>query len=352
MTAIGRPVLGRAALAGDRDRRSASCHRLRHRLRGGARHRSHPPSPARRRRGGEPRCDPPAGDAAVAIRGAISIRSISPPTSSSFATRTASIRGSSRRITGRATAPARSACGCCCSTSAARPLAEWRETVAPGAASIVLDSREIRRRFALPEFTGQLFLQVIGAVGHDVVKYALDIFGDDARTCFSCTHDANSWPADFYAGLPAPDSGRAGDALAAEQPALRHTAGRDRAQPHGRRTRPEHRARDRSLRDPRPRPRPGAARGALAAADRDARRQIHGAAALRGGARGQAPHRACQCRAHRPRARSAHSRARQPAGQGLSAAGAGAAARHLALAGAADADGDDAAGSAGRHHRL
>ncbi len=86
-------------------------------------------------------------------------------------------------------------------------LAEWRETVAPGAASIVLDSREIRRRFALPPFTGQLFLQVIGAVGHDVVKYALDIFGDDARTCFSCTHDANSWPADFYAGLPAPEAG-------------------------------------------------------------------------------------------------------------------------------------------------
>ncbi|HUH84061.1 MAG TPA: hypothetical protein VLX85_05600 [Stellaceae bacterium] len=86
-------------------------------------------------------------------------------------------------------------------------LAEWREAVAPGAASIILDSREIRRRFALPEFTGQLFLQVIGAAGHDVVKYALDIFGDDARTCFSCTHDANSWPADFYAGLPAPAAG-------------------------------------------------------------------------------------------------------------------------------------------------
>jgi hypothetical protein len=86
-------------------------------------------------------------------------------------------------------------------------LAEWRESVPPGAASIVLDSREIRRRFALPEFTGQLFLQVIGAVVHDVVKYALDIFADDARTCLSCTHDANAWPADFYAGLPAPAAG-------------------------------------------------------------------------------------------------------------------------------------------------
>lgn len=86
-------------------------------------------------------------------------------------------------------------------------LAEWTEDVAPGAASITLDSREIRHRFALPEFTGQLFLHVVGAVGHDVVKYALDTFGGGAEACLSCTHDANSWPADFYAGLPAPAAG-------------------------------------------------------------------------------------------------------------------------------------------------
>jgi hypothetical protein len=86
-------------------------------------------------------------------------------------------------------------------------LAEWSEEVAAGAASIVLDSRAIRRRAALPEFTGQLFLHVVGAVGHDVVKYALDTYGGGAETCLSCTHDANSWPADFYAGLPAPADG-------------------------------------------------------------------------------------------------------------------------------------------------
>src|SRR3546814_15345261 len=40
----------------------------------------------------------------------------------------------------------------------------------------------------------------------DVVKYALDIYGDDSSV-LSCTHDANAWPADFYAGLPAPDDG-------------------------------------------------------------------------------------------------------------------------------------------------
>jgi hypothetical protein len=86
-------------------------------------------------------------------------------------------------------------------------LAEWTESVPPGAGSIVLDSREIRRRLALPEFTGQLFLHVVGAVGHDVVKYALDTFGEGAEGWVSCTHDANPWPADFYAGLPAPRAG-------------------------------------------------------------------------------------------------------------------------------------------------
>jgi hypothetical protein len=87
-------------------------------------------------------------------------------------------------------------------------IAEWREEIAPGATAIVIDSKAVRRRFALPEFTGQLFVHAIGAQGHDVVKYALDTYGEsNAERAFSCTHDANSWPADFYAGLPAPDEG-------------------------------------------------------------------------------------------------------------------------------------------------
>jgi hypothetical protein len=81
-------------------------------------------------------------------------------------------------------------------------LAQWREPVPPGAAAITLDSALVRARFGLGEFSGQLFLHAIGAEGHDVVKYALDVFGS-----LSCTHDANSWPADLYAGLPAPRSG-------------------------------------------------------------------------------------------------------------------------------------------------
>jgi hypothetical protein len=97
-------------------------------------------------------------------------------------------------------------------------LAEWCESFGSAAQAIVLDSREIRARFRLPEFCGQLFLHIVGAAGHDIVKYALDTFGDasvdlasgdrtGADCSLSCTHDANAWPADRYAGLPAPASG-------------------------------------------------------------------------------------------------------------------------------------------------
>jgi len=84
-------------------------------------------------------------------------------------------------------------------------IAEWSEPAA-GDNAIVIDSREVRRRFGLGDFAGQLFLHVAGAAGHDVVKYALDIYGDGDRA-LSCTHDANAWPSDRYAGLPAPAAG-------------------------------------------------------------------------------------------------------------------------------------------------
>jgi hypothetical protein len=80
-------------------------------------------------------------------------------------------------------------------------LAEWCEVCGPTGGSIILDSREIRERFCLPEFSGQLFLHIVGAAGHDIVKYALDTFGNTGT--LSCTHDANAWPSDRYAGLPA-----------------------------------------------------------------------------------------------------------------------------------------------------
>jgi hypothetical protein len=84
-----------------------------------------------------------------------------------------------------------------------RELADWKETLPAANAAIVVDSREVRARFTLPEFTGQLFVHVVGAAGHDIVKYALDTYGDTPEV-LSCTHDANSWPAGRYAGLPAP----------------------------------------------------------------------------------------------------------------------------------------------------
>jgi hypothetical protein len=82
-------------------------------------------------------------------------------------------------------------------------LARWREKVGGDGAAIILDSREISTRFGLGSFIGQLFIHVVGAAGHDVVKYALDTI-QPAGPSLSCTHDANAWPADFYAGLPAP----------------------------------------------------------------------------------------------------------------------------------------------------
>jgi hypothetical protein len=82
-------------------------------------------------------------------------------------------------------------------------LATWIDALPEANASLVIDSKQIRERFNLPEFTGQLFIHVMGAAGHDVVKYALDTYGDSDEV-LSCTHDANSWPSDQYAGLPAP----------------------------------------------------------------------------------------------------------------------------------------------------
>lgn len=85
-------------------------------------------------------------------------------------------------------------------------LAEWEQPLGPPGATVEIDSREVRARFGLDDFEGQVFVHVIGAAGHDVVKYALDTYGED-DTVLSCTHDANAWPAEFYAGLPAPAEG-------------------------------------------------------------------------------------------------------------------------------------------------
>src|SRR5712671_4007332 len=85
-------------------------------------------------------------------------------------------------------------------------IAEWCERAGNAIAALTIDSREVRARFKLGDFAGQLFIHVAGAAGHDVVKYALDTFSE-TDSALSCTHDANAWPSERYAGLPAPAPG-------------------------------------------------------------------------------------------------------------------------------------------------
>jgi hypothetical protein len=85
-------------------------------------------------------------------------------------------------------------------------LATWEQTLPENGGGFSIDSREIRARFGLPPFTGQLLLHAIGVAGHDIVKYALDTYASDGGASLSCTHDANAWPSDRFAGLPAPRS--------------------------------------------------------------------------------------------------------------------------------------------------
>jgi hypothetical protein len=83
-------------------------------------------------------------------------------------------------------------------------LATWEQTLSSGPGGFSIDSRQVRERFGLAPFTGQLFIHAIGVAGHDVVKYALDTYASDNGASLSCTHDANAWPSDRFAGLPAP----------------------------------------------------------------------------------------------------------------------------------------------------
>lgn len=87
-----------------------------------------------------------------------------------------------------------------------RVLAEWTEKMTGPFHAFAIDSRTVRQRFGLGDFAGSLFMHARRIKGHDVVKYALDCFSDSGRQ-LSCTHDANAWPADLYAGVPAPKKG-------------------------------------------------------------------------------------------------------------------------------------------------
>jgi hypothetical protein len=85
-----------------------------------------------------------------------------------------------------------------------RLLATWEQPLPAGPGGFSIDSRDVRRRSDLDQFTGQLFIHAVGVAGHDIVKYAMDTYASDTGASLSCTHDANAWPSDRFAGLPAP----------------------------------------------------------------------------------------------------------------------------------------------------
>lgn len=85
-------------------------------------------------------------------------------------------------------------------------LAQWQESLGLPGEQLIIDSQKIRARFGLPEFTGSLFMHALQIVGHDIVKYVCDVYDTEGKV-HSVTHDSNSWPADYYAGIMAPQTG-------------------------------------------------------------------------------------------------------------------------------------------------
>ena len=81
-------------------------------------------------------------------------------------------------------------------------LVDFEQPLGAAGSAVIIDSAEMRAAHKLPAFCGQLFLSVINGAGHNILKYVIDTYSDDGG--ISCTHDANPWPADLYAGLPAP----------------------------------------------------------------------------------------------------------------------------------------------------
>lgn len=89
---------------------------------------------------------------------------------------------------------------------AGNQLAEWTDLLPASGGTFAIDSHDVKARFKLGDFVGTLFMHGIKIAGHDVVKYVVDLYGDNGGP-ISVTHDANAWPADLYAGWPAPEDG-------------------------------------------------------------------------------------------------------------------------------------------------
>lgn len=82
----------------------------------------------------------------------------------------------------------------------------WLDLAPEKGAGVRLDSRDICEQFGITSFSGTLYLHVVGTAGHDILKYGLDFIGPQPEQ-LTATHDSNPWPAELYAGIPAPTLG-------------------------------------------------------------------------------------------------------------------------------------------------
>jgi hypothetical protein len=87
-----------------------------------------------------------------------------------------------------------------------RQIASWQQSMGNAGELLTIDSQEVKARFNLPDFTGSLFMHATKITGHDIVKYVCDVFDTEGKI-HSVTHDSNSWPADYYSGILAPQNG-------------------------------------------------------------------------------------------------------------------------------------------------
>ena len=106
-------------------------------------------------------------------------------------------------------------------------------------ALIVIDSREVRARFELRRFR-RAALSACRRRGRARRRQIRarhlwrERTGGAHDGALSCTHDANAWPADRYAGLPAPAPGERVMLWVQNSHPVADPAGRDRAQSDGR----------------------------------------------------------------------------------------------------------------------
>ena len=82
-------------------------------------------------------------------------------------------------------------------------ITDWYEKFDQKQDILSIDTKYIVEKNNLdPNQDYGLFVHIINCAGHDLLKYAFDIYSDDFSV-LTATHDANPFPADLYAGIPA-----------------------------------------------------------------------------------------------------------------------------------------------------